>query len=211
MNNLELWNKVEKTNPAHTKKVNFGRAITAIDPYHQIKNATEQFGPAGQGWGWEVRDVKEFTTNEVAVLVRVWVRSKAFNTDGYIEQWGQNGLYIDKAETKKDTDHMKKATTDGLTKCLSCMGFNADIFLGKFDDNKYVQQVTKEFQEPTEKELMTKYGSELKAKLKAAGIISAISELQSEYCSKLKNETYRKRVMELCNKRLAEIGENSDG
>ena len=50
-----------------------------------------------------------------------------------------------KSEKKKDTDCMKKATTDGLTKCLSFLGFNADIFLGKFDDCKYVQQVTEEF------------------------------------------------------------------
>jgi len=36
---------------------------------------------------------------------------------------------------------MKKATTDGITKCLSMLGFNADVFLGKFDDNKYVQEL----------------------------------------------------------------------
>jgi len=142
--NLDLWNRVEKTNPDHTKQVTFGRSITAIDPYRQIKNATEQFGPAGQGWGWEVRQVETFSTNEVAVLVRVWIKGQ-----GHIEQWGQNSLYIDKAEKKKDTDHMKKATTDGLTKCLSCMGFNADVFLGKFEDSKYVQGLKEEFKEPS--------------------------------------------------------------
>jgi len=144
--NLKLWEAVEKTNPAHTKKVTFGRAITAIDPYRQIKNATEQFGPAGQGWGWSVVDTKFLPTNEVACLVRVWHGS----ADTYIEQWGQNGLFIDKKEEKKDTDCMKKATTDGLTKCLSMLGFNADIFLGKFDDNKYVQQMNQEFSVPVE-------------------------------------------------------------
>ncbi len=152
-NNLKLWDEVEKTNPAHTKKVTLGRAITAIDPYYQIKNATEQFGPAGQGWGWEVRDVREFVTSEIAVLVRVWIKDK-----GHIEQWGQNGLYIDNAQKKKDTDHMKKATTDGLTKCLSCMGFNADVFLGKFDDNKYVNRMKEEFKEapkPVEKKTLS--------------------------------------------------------
>ena len=135
--NLKLWNSVQETNPAHTKKVKLGRAITAIDPYRQIKNATEQFGPAGQGWGWEVKRVDIFETKEVSVLVRVWVG----DLDHYIEQFGQSGLYIDKACEKKDNDHMKKAVTDAVTKCLSCMGFNSDVFLGKFDDNKYVQQM----------------------------------------------------------------------
>ena len=144
--NLKLWNAVEKTNPAHTKKVTFGRAITAIDPYHQIKNATAQFGAAGDGWGWSVVDTKFLPTNEVACLVRVWHGDPS----KYIEQWGQNGLFIDKKEEKKDTDCMKKCVTDGLTKCLSTLGFNADVFLGKFDDSKYVQQMQQEFGEPRE-------------------------------------------------------------
>jgi hypothetical protein len=102
----------------------------------------------------------------VAVLVNVWVivadpsvcppvapgssaaptesNEKAYSGTGSIEQWGQASLYIDKNEKMKDKDLMKKATTDGITKCLSCMGFNADIFLGKFEDNKYVQQMTAE-------------------------------------------------------------------
>lgn len=139
--NLKLWNDVEKTNPAHTKKVKLGRAITAIDPYQQIKNATAQFGPVGQGWGWEVKRVDIFETKEVSVLVRVWVGDQ----DHYVEQFGQNNIYTDNAQKKKDTDHMKKAVTDGVTKCLSCMGFNADVFLGLFDDNKYVAEMNKEF------------------------------------------------------------------
>lgn len=150
--NLRLWNAVEKTNPAHTKQIKLGRTITAIDPYRQIKNATEQFGPAGDGWGWSVVDTKFLPTNEVACLVRVWHGSP----DRYIEQWGQNGLFMDKAEAKKDTDCMKKSVTDGLTKCLSTMGFNADIFLGKFDDNKYVQQVAADFAKDEKLEAMNK-------------------------------------------------------
>jgi hypothetical protein len=38
---------------------------------------------------------------------------------------------------KVDEDAPKKAMTDGLTKALSHLGFNADVFLGKFDGNKY--------------------------------------------------------------------------
>ena len=147
--NLTLWDCVEKTNPIHTKKVTFGRPIIAIDPYQQVKNATAQFGPAGNGWGWEVVNVQHLPTNELGILVRLWHGCK----DKYIEQWGQASLYIDNAEKKKDTDCFKKATTDGITKCLSYLGFNADVFLGKFDDNKYVQQVTEEFKEAPKFEL----------------------------------------------------------
>jgi hypothetical protein len=144
---LELWNKVEKTNPAHTKPLKFGRAITAIDAYHQIKNATEQFGPAGSGWGWEVKDTKFLPTDEVAILVSLWHGDFNDNVETRrVEQWGQCSMYgTGKNAQKPDGDCMKKATTDGLTKCLSLLGFNADVFLGKFDDNKYVQEMNTEF------------------------------------------------------------------
>ncbi len=156
--NMVLWNLVSKTNPKHTKKVKFGREFTAIDPHSQIMEATKMFGPAGQGWGWEVQQIEYLETKEVAMLVSLWVGSR----DQNIMQWGQAGLYIDKADTRKDGDCMKKATTDGITKCLSYLGFNADIFLGKFDDSKYVQDVTKEF---VKKEEESSWTNDLQSKL----------------------------------------------
>ena len=138
--NMKLWNSVEKTDPAHTKKVKFGRGFTAIDPHSQVMNATKAFGPAGEGWGWNVMRVEYTVTNDVAILVGLWVQKNEGLYSPGLQQWGQASLYIDAAESKKDTDAFKKAMTDGLTKCLSYLGFNADVFLGKFDDNKYVQQ-----------------------------------------------------------------------
>ena len=145
--NMKLWNSVEKTDPAHTKKVKFGRGFTAIDPHSQVMNATKAFGPAGEGWGWNVMRVEYTVTNDVAILVGLWVKDDTTflmpsnsECNPGIQQWGQASLYIDAAESKKDTDAFKKAMTDGLTKWLSYLGFNADVFLGKFDDNKYVQQ-----------------------------------------------------------------------
>lgn len=142
--NMVLWNKVCETNPAHTKEVKLGRKITAIDPMQQIMNTTQQFGAATQSWGFQVMDKVFMATDQVAVLVRFWTTDK----ECYVEQWGQNGLYIDNAKKKPDTDCMKKATTDGLTKCLTYLGFNADVFLGKFDDNKYVEEMRKKHAEP---------------------------------------------------------------
>ena len=132
--NMLLWNKVSKTNPKNTKTVKFGRSFTAIDPHSQVMEATRMFGPAGSGWGWYIKQVEYLPTNEVAILITLWHGNKE-----------QAGLYIDKADTRKDGDCMKKATTDGLTKCLSYLGFNADIFLGLYDDNKYVAAMTAEF------------------------------------------------------------------
>jgi hypothetical protein len=149
--NMKLWDSVCMTDPADTKEVSFGRKFTAIDPYKQIRAATAKFGPAGDGWGWSVERVEYLPTNEVGVLVRMWHRGIC--QPGFsIDQWGQASLYIDKKESMKDKDCMKKATTDGITKCLSLLGFNADIFLGQWDDNKYVQEATAVAAEKTAEE-----------------------------------------------------------
>ena len=143
--NTTIWDAVYKTNPDDTKAVNFGRKFTAVDPYSQIRRATEQFGPAGIGWGWEVMEVVHLPTDQVALKIRLWHGSR----DNFLEQWGQTSIYMDAKKTKPDNDCFKKATTDGLTKALSYLGFNADIFLGKFEDSKYVEQLKEEFAAPT--------------------------------------------------------------
>ena len=60
---------------------------------------------------------------------------------------------------KLDEDAPKKAMTDALTKALSHLGIGADVFLGKFDDNRYVAAMEKEFSQPKgkDKELTQKY------------------------------------------------------
>jgi hypothetical protein len=128
---MKLWNSVCKTDPAHTKHVAQRGGFTAIDAMYQVQNATEQFGPAGVGWGWDV--TLHWPQNDTVIAeVQLWHGKK----DQYVVQFGQKKL--DKGNGP-DEDAVKKAVTDGLTKCLSYLGFNADVFLGKFDDNKYVE------------------------------------------------------------------------
>jgi hypothetical protein len=54
---------------------------------------------------------------------------------------------MDNAKTKIDDNFAKKLETDTLTKAISKLGFNADIFMGKFDDTRYLAEITKEFAE----------------------------------------------------------------
>lgn len=133
MANMDLWNSVSVTNPAATKRVNQRGGFTAIDAYSQIEKATEVFGPVGVGWGWSVGEPIMPNNDTVAFKVTLWHGNK----EQTVEQFGQSALT---AGSRADNDAFKKAVTDGLTKCLSYLGFNADVFLGKFDDSKYVQQ-----------------------------------------------------------------------
>jgi hypothetical protein len=137
--NLRIWKAVERTNPAHTKRVNQRGGFTAISAAYQIMAATDQFGPIGIGWGYVSGDPIFYDTL-VTVPVTLWHGDRA-NTFGPMmgcEEWKD-------AKGRVDSDAPKKATTDAITKLLSQLGFNADVFLGKFDDNKYVQQMEREF------------------------------------------------------------------
>jgi len=143
-NNLELWNKVEKTNPEYTKSANVrGNKITAIAPQYQIKKATEQFGAYGQTWGFRTINIEPcFADKGLALFL-----GEFFYPNGGFTISSSIGLYRDNAQTKIDDDFAKKLETDALTKALSKLGFNADVFMGKFDDNKYVQSLKSEFKE----------------------------------------------------------------
>lgn len=137
--NLRIWSQVEKTDPAHTKKVTQRGGFTAISAAYQIKRATEVFGPVGEGWGYETGQ-PIFQDSLVIVPVTLWHGDRA-NTFGPMfggAEWkDRNG--------RLDSDGPKKATTDALTKLLSQLGFNADVFLGRFDDSKYVAEMEREF------------------------------------------------------------------
>lgn len=136
-NNLDLWNAVEASDPKYLKKVSFGsRSFTAIDPMYQVRCATEQFGPVGDGWGWHNEtQVVNVSNGDSAVLahVSIWHSSPA-NVFGPFTGCRK---FFDSAKGRMAEDAPKMAITDGLTKALSHLGFNADVFLGKMDGNKY--------------------------------------------------------------------------
>lgn len=155
--NLRIWNAVEKTDPSHTKKVTFGRTFTSIDAHWQIMQATKQFGPIGQGWGYHVgHDTLTLTPEMILAVADVtiwWREPDADKVAEYGPIRATCEMYGPKTSQGKpipgvfvtDEDAPKKAMTDALTKGLSHLGFSADVFLGLFDDNRYVQRVAREF------------------------------------------------------------------
>jgi len=143
--NMKLWSAVSTSDPAHLKRVSFGsRSFTAIDPQSQIEVMTREFGPVGQGWGWHA-DCKTYEsefegkTRIIYVAeVTVWT-GNTNNTFGPFP--GCRTFVNDKGRMNEDAPKM--AVTDGLTKALSHLGLNADVFLGKHDGNKYLDPTAK--------------------------------------------------------------------
>jgi len=141
--NMKLWSAVEKTDPKHTKPARIGgMSITAIAPQYQILKATEQFGPYAIKWGF--KNI-EFDFSLVQSHKLVVLKATFFCPDGECQVVNSAKIWMDRAETMVDADFAKKMETDALTKVLSKMGFNADVFMGRYDDNKYVAEMQQEF------------------------------------------------------------------
>lgn len=141
MSNTAIWDAVSKTDPKYTKKVNQRGGFTAVNANSQVLAATRQFGPVGIGWGYETLPPMFTPDNLIIVPVTLWHSGDRSTSFG--PEYGCAELVS--AKGHRDSDAPKKATTDALTKLLSRLGFNADVFLGMYDDNKYVAEVAKEF------------------------------------------------------------------
>ena len=183
--NLKLWHSVEKTNPNYTKKANVkGNKITSISPQFQILSATEVFGVYGTTWGFRNMSI-DYTLKDIGLVV---FKAIFYYPGGEFEIINSIQLYRDNAMTKIDDNFAKKLETDTLTKALSKLGFNADIFLGKFDDVRYLEEVTKEFNPPvdyTRQENMLKACKDLE---QLKNVFLGFTPTEQKALTKLKDE-----------------------
>lgn len=188
--NMHVWNMACETDPKYTKAANVsGNKITAIDPYYQIMQATKHFGMYGKTWGFRSIDL------DYSLLKYNLVSMKAifFHPHGEFPIINSCKLYRDKNQTMIDADFAKKIETDTLTKALSKLGFNVDIFLGKFDNNQYVSAMKEKYNENNnpKKKISESYFKDLVLWLKKGGDIEQIKkncEVNVEMEIRLKTE-----------------------
>lgn len=157
--NLSVWDAVQATDPKYTKGFSRGGGFkgTATNATYLAKKATEQFGPCGIGWGVIVLDEQLITgaphlidgqtvASDIIHKLHVKFWYVIGGVRGEIEQFGQTQMVgKNKNGFFTDEEAPKKSMTDAMSKCLSLLGFSADIHLGLYDDNKYVSQVHEQF------------------------------------------------------------------
>ena len=139
--NMSLWNSVCVTDPQYTKRVNQRGGFTAIGAQSQIMEATKVFGPFGRGFGVSDEKFTPFPFSEGLGLYQARLWYVLNGETNVIHQFPIHSSIKYSVNGRVDDDFAKKVATDALTKGLSKLGFNADVFLGKFDDNKYVNQL----------------------------------------------------------------------
>lgn len=155
MSNMDLWTRVFKTPPTETKPIT-GKPYsgTSPKPYYLVQKATETFGPCGIGWGFDILSerIEEGAPGEKIHIARVRVWYEWGGKRGTVEHIGQTPF----SGTRKngqpytDEDAPKKSVTDALVKALSMIGFAGDIFIGRYDDSKYVNGLRAEAREADE-------------------------------------------------------------
>ena len=146
--NLALWEKLGKTDPAHTKgfKRGGGFSGTAIKPMWSYKRMTEEFGPCGKGWGVCEPTFQVVPGPEGEVLVfctaSIWYGPEKNLVFGV---GGDKAVGKNKYGLQTDDEAFKKAFTDAITNALKLIGVGADVHMGLFDDSKYVNTMREEF------------------------------------------------------------------
>ena len=165
-NNMKIWDKVCVTDPETTKRVNQRGGFTAIDAQAQLRNATILFGPYGTDWGLTDLDYCMIYDGEGNIL-EITLTARFFYPGGEFPM--SNDMRY-----RPGDECRKKLLTDLRSKCLSTLGFNSDVFEGKFDDNRYVQNLT------NNKGLAEKYGRAVAA-LREAESIEQIDKIRAHY------------------------------
>jgi hypothetical protein len=156
-NNLSLWSEFEKTDPNHTKQFSgkAGFSGTAINGTWILKRLTEKFGPCGRGWKFVLEDERVEDGHFISDLDRAKLHivrgHLTYCMDGQwydtSPQFGQTMLVgSNKYGVYTDEEAPKKSITDCISKCAVLLGIGADVHMGLYDDNKYVNALREEFE-----------------------------------------------------------------
>lgn len=190
--NMALWETLGKTDPAHTKgfKRAGGFSGTALKPMWVWQCLTRHFGPCGTGWGMEKPSYDTVPGHNGEILVFCTVEAWYLSDGERKVVFGEGGdkvvTYIKANEQynrperwENDDEAFKKAFTDALMNAFKFVGVGADIHMGLFDDNKYVQQVREEFAQQAQAEQPPAHGDEPAAREKLDGKHKSKSTLKA--------------------------------
>ncbi len=136
--NGQHWDYLKVTDKQYTTD-NRGQkfAATSISITYRMQQMTKAFGVCGHGWGWEVVDKwVDDDLKSVFAEVRVWTRLTPDGEKG----WTGSQIGGTKAGIRNTDETYKMSITDALGKAFVALGLCADVYLGDFDDCKYVAE-----------------------------------------------------------------------
>lgn len=141
--NLDIYEKLRAVPNEAKKPIGGGRlkGMTDINPMWRIKSLTEQFGPCGIGWYYEIKDrwletcmAKDEITANVSINLYVkvdgeWSKPIPGIGGSMLVASERNGLYV-------NDECYKMALTDALSVACKALGMGADVYW-QSDNTKY--------------------------------------------------------------------------
>lgn len=190
MSNLDIWNKLGKTDPRHTKGFKRGGGFTgtAVKPIYTEQKMTETFGPVGIGWGFSEPQFQLVPGENKELLVYCWltlwyVQDGKRSGDipgvggdkviGYIKA---NEQYNRPERWENDDEAFKKAFTDAIGNAMKHLGMSADVHMGRFDDSKYVRDAEEEAKASENDAVITAHIESIKAAANPAALKTAFEK-----------------------------------
>ncbi len=161
--NMKVWNALKTPPPEALKKIEGGRlkGMTDISPQWRYKAMTEEFGPCGMGWKYEVvrtwqeagSDEQVFAFAEVRLFIRELILGQLVSScEWYDPIPGIGGSMLiakEKAGPHSSDEAYKMAITDALSVAMKMLGVGADVYMGMMGGNPADKQ--KDKKEPSGK------------------------------------------------------------
>jgi len=146
-NNLFIWDALKRPPKEALKQIRGGRlkGMTDINPQWRYEIATEQFGPCGTGWKYEVKrlwtepgsDGQVFAFAEVNLFYMTMPGTWSEPIPGI----GGSMLVAKESSGLHSSDEaFKMCVTDALSTALKMLGVASDIYRGMWDGTKYKEK-----------------------------------------------------------------------
>jgi len=142
---LKIWDAVKQPPPSALRQIQAGRlrGKTDINPQWRYQAMTEQFGPCGIGWKYEITRVwnEPASDNQIFCFAEV-------NLYIYDNRWSEpipgigGSMLVTKEQSglHSSDEGYKMAITDALSVCMKMLGFASDVYAGLWDGSKYKTQ-----------------------------------------------------------------------
>lgn len=153
-NNMELYNRVKSVPKNAQRPISGGRlkGMTDINPMWRIEKLTEEFGPCGIGWYYDILErwiETSMSSDEITANMKI----NLFYKDNQSGEWSKpvqgigGSMFVSKEKNGIYTNDecYKMALTDAISVACKALGVGADIYYGK-ENTKY-NDVKKDNQE----------------------------------------------------------------
>lgn len=142
--NLKIWNNIKRPPVSALQKIKAGRlkGMSDINPQWRLEALTNQFGPCGVGWKYEIAKAWTDDGSEgitvVNVEIKLYIKHDGAWSDPIPGMGGSQLIKKESAGMYTNDEAYKMALTDALSVAGKALGLASDIYMGLWDGSKYL-------------------------------------------------------------------------